>query len=134
MQANYLFIGDKGNIGLTWKEASETLGFSFTQCCPVGYEMENVIVEHDISKAFRGKDIILTDSINKDKLEAFQGYQVTLDLLKSANSNALFNPCPPFYRGEEVTAETIDSKYFVGYEFKNSLLEVQQAIIIYHMI
>ena len=41
------------------------------------------------------------------------------------------NPCPPFYRGEEVTEEVIDSDYFIGYEFKQSLLKVQQAIMIY---
>ena len=41
------------------------------------------------------------------------------------------NPCPPFYRGEEVKEEVIDSDYFIGYEFKQSLLKVQQAIMIY---
>ena len=41
----------------------------------------------------------------------------------------LFNPCPPFYRGEEVSADAIKSDYFVGYDFKKSLLNVQQAII-----
>lgn len=44
---------------------------------------------------------------------------------------AILNPCPPFYRGEEVTNEVIESEYFVGYEFKKYLLEVQQAIILY---
>ena len=41
------------------------------------------------------------------------------------------NPCPPFYRGEDVSADVIDSDFFVGYEFKKSLLKVQQAILIY---
>lgn len=48
-----------------------------------------------------------------------------------ANENALLNPCPPFYRGEEVSEDVIDSDYFVGYHFKKYLLEVQQAVIIY---
>ena len=30
-----------------------------------------------------------------------------------------------------VTEDVIDSDYFVGYEFKKSLLKVQQAILIY---
>ena len=51
--------------------------------------------------------------------------------MKKANEGALLNPCPPFYRGEEVSASVIDSKYFVGYEFKKHLLEIQQAILIY---
>ena len=32
---------------------------------------------------------------------------------------------------EEVSEEVIESKYFVGYEFKENLLYVQQAIILY---
>ncbi len=48
-----------------------------------------------------------------------------------ANKGAVLNPCPPFYRGEEVSDDVIDSEYFVGYGFKKHLLEVQQAVIIY---
>lgn len=48
-----------------------------------------------------------------------------------ANEGAVLNPCPPFYRGEEVTEEVINSKYFVGYEFKENLLWVQQAVMAY---
>ena len=51
--------------------------------------------------------------------------------MKLANDGAVVNPCPPFYRGEEVSADLIDSPYFVGYEFKKHLLKVQQAVLIY---
>ncbi len=54
--------------------------------------------------------------------------------MKSANENAILNPCPPFYRGEEVSAEAINSDYFIGYSFKKYLLEIQQAIIIYSIL
>ena len=64
-------------------------------------------------------------------LEEFNEIQITLDVMKKANEGAILNPCPPFYRGEEVSADVIDSDYFVGYEFKKYLLDVQQAIMIY---
>lgn len=48
-----------------------------------------------------------------------------------ANKGAVVNPCPPFFRGEELSEDVIESKYYVGYEFKKHLLEIQQAIIIY---
>ena len=51
-----------------------------------------------------------------------------------ANENAILNPCPPFYRGEEVSKDVINSDYFVGYQFKRCLLEIQQAIVIYCLI
>lgn len=53
--------------------------------------------------------------------------------MKRANDNAVLNPCPPFYRGEEVSDEVMDSPCFVGYSFKKYLLEIQQAIIIFSL-
>lgn len=132
-ESEYLFVGAKANIGLAWKEASELLGFSLEQSCPKGYEMDNIKVEHDILKAIINKDIVLTDPLGEEQIEDFKDYQVTKELMSKANENAIFNPCPPFFRGEEVSEDVIDSKYFVGYEFKKSLLEVQQAIIVYNM-
>ena len=126
-----LFMGAKGNIGNTWKEASELVGFNFTQTCPRGYEIDGASVCYEIDKALVGKDIICTDSIPSAARDDFKGYQITLERLSYANTDDCLNPCPPFFRGEEVSADAIDSKYFVGYEFKKSLVEVQQAIICY---
>ena len=126
-----LFMGAKGNIGNTWKEASELVGFNFTQTCPRGYEIDGASVCYEIDKALVGKDIICTDSIPSAARDDFKGYQITLERLSYANTDACLNPCPLFFRGEEVSADAIDSKYFVGYEFKKSLVEVQQAIICY---
>lgn len=133
LKAKYLFVGGKGNIGLAWEEASRVLGFSLEQSCPKGYEIENLKVEYDISKAIIDKDIILTDPIGKENLDDFKEHQVSKKLMNTANKGAILNPCPPFFRGQEVSEDVINSKYFVGYEFKKSLLEVQQAIIIYCM-
>jgi ornithine carbamoyltransferase len=81
-----------------------------------------------------GKDIICTDSIPSDMTEDFKDYQITFDLMRLANDGAILNPCPPFYRGEEVSQDVIDSEFFVGYEFKKNLLKVQQAILIFCML
>ena len=61
----------------------------------------------------------------------FKNCQVTEKVMDMANKNALLNPCPPFYRGEEVSADAIESDYFVGYGFKKSLLSVQQAVMVW---
>ena len=78
-----------------------------------------------------GKDIICTDSIPSSDIEDFMPYQITKETMALAGKGALLNPCPPFYRGEEVSEDVIDSEYFVGYGFKKSLLPVQQAIIVH---
>ena len=127
----FLFCGKSGNIGLSWKEAANVLGFELSQCCPKGYEMEGVQVFKDIKEAVKGKDIICTDSLPADILGDFEHYQITKEIMDMANENAILNPCPPFYRGEEVSEDVIDSDYFVGYQFKRYLLEIQQAVVIY---
>lgn len=53
--------------------------------------------------------------------------------MDNANEGALLNPCPAFYRGELISSDVIDSKYFVGYKFKKCLLDIQQAIMIYYL-
>ncbi|MDE7340780.1 MAG: peptide transporter [Lachnospiraceae bacterium] len=128
---HYLFCGKTGNIGLAWKEASEVMGFELSQCCGAGYEMEGVKAYHDIKEAVIGKDIICTDSLPSDVLKDFKKCQVTEEVMKMANPNAVLNPCPPFYRGEEVSEDVMESGYFVGYEFKKNLLVVQQAVMLY---
>lgn len=127
----FLFCGKKGNIGLAWKEASKVMGFSFEQCCPNGYEIEEVKTHISINEAIVGKDIILTDSLSEKDLKDFSSFQITKEIMDKANPNAILNPCPPFFRGEEVSSDVVNSKYFVGYNFKQNLLSVQQAIMIY---
>ena len=101
------------------------------QCCPKGYEVDDVEVCYDIAEAVKGKDIVCTDSLPESVLPDFMDYQVTKAIMEMANEGAVLNPCPPFYRGEEVSHDVMESKYFVGYEFKKYLLEVQQAVMIY---
>lgn len=129
----YLFCGAKGNIGLAWKEASKVMGFDLSQCCGRGYEIEDIKVYYDIKTAIQNKDIICTDSLPGEIVEDFKDCQVTKEIMDMANPNAVLNPCPPFYRSEEVSADAIDSKYFAGYEFKKNLLVVQQAVMVWCM-
>lgn len=127
----YLFCGKAGNIGFTWKAASDIMGFELSQCCGKGYEIEGLKTYNCIDDAIKGKDIVCTDALPSDILSDFKDCQVTRDKMDMANHGAVLNPCPPFYRGEEVSDDAINSSYFVGYGFKKHLLEVQQAIIVY---
>ena len=127
-----LFVGARGNIALAWKEAAALFGFELTQSCPPKYAMEGVRNIPDLMQAAMGKDVICTDSLSADKLPDFRNYQITPEVMRNAK---LLNPCPPFYRGEEVSAEVVrDGSFgFVGYDFKSCLLEVQQAVLYYSM-
>lgn len=128
---HFLFCGMDGNIGRAWKEASEVMHFELEQCCEKGYEIDGLKAYSHIKEAIVGKDIICTDSLPTNVLQQFKECQISTSVMNLANAGALLNPCPPFYRGEEVTEDVINSKYFVGYEFKKCLLEIQQAIMMY---
>lgn len=129
----YLFVGADGNIGRTWRAAAEMMGFDIMHCCPDKYKMDGVAHCERLSAAAAGRDIICTDPIPAAKLADFSGYQITADIMAAANDGAVLNPCPPFFRGEEVSAEVIDSGHFVGYGFKKYLLQIQQAVLIWAM-
>ena len=129
----YLFVGADGNIGRAWKEASKAFGFSLTQSCPDEFRIPETDCIENLRDAIVGKDIVCTDSFPSEMLNGDNKYQVTKEIMDLANAGAVLNPCPPFYRGEEVSYDVIDSEYFVGYEFKKNLLRVQQAIIVFCM-
>ncbi len=137
LKLNYAFVGAKGNIGRSWLEASQALGFKLYQISKVGYELANETDTYKFSDNLKETvkfcEVVLTDGI-PEKLrnrEYIDEYQITSEVMKLAYNNPVLNPCPPFTRGEEVSEEVIDSKYFVGYDFKKNLIYVQQAIILF---
>ena len=54
------------------------MGFKLEQCCPIGYEIDNINSHTNIDEAVIGKDIICTDSIPSKAKEDFKEYQIAL--------------------------------------------------------
>ncbi|MDF2909263.1 MAG: ornithine carbamoyltransferase [Sporolactobacillus laevolacticus] len=133
----YTFVGPKGNISRTWMDAAAVLNLTFNHVCVPGNEMcpksSNYTFHTDLEAVLSESDVLLTDSL-PDELrneDYFTKYQITFERLRSSKPEALLNPCPPFYRDEEVSSDAISSNHFVGYEFKKNLLYVQQAIVLF---
>lgn len=133
----YTFVGEKGNISRSWMKVAKVLNLSFIHVCESGNEFKendsNYIFNTELDNVLSLSDVILTDSIsnNLTKDKFIEKYQITLERMRKTKKQSLLNPCPPFFRNEEVSKEVIDSKYFVGHKFKENLLYVQQAIILY---
>lgn len=133
----YVFVGENANISRSYARIAKVLKLNFDHVCigdqAIFENSDHYRFSNDLDKALKDADVVLTDGIPKEYLtdDYLSHYQITLERLKLAKEDAILNPCPPFYRGEEVHAEVIDSKYFVGYDFKKDLLTVQQAIILY---
>lgn len=136
-ELTYTFVGPAGNISRTWMEAAKVLNLSFNHVCTAGSEMgadsPNYKFHTDLDKILPESDVILTDSLPADCLNQkyIGSYQITLERMKRAKPGALLNPCPPFFRNEEVSDDVIASSYFAGFGFKKSLIYLQQAILVY---
>ncbi|MBF4567196.1 ornithine carbamoyltransferase [Plantibacter sp. VKM Ac-2880] len=124
----FLFVGGDGNVARAWQEAAQMLGLDLTQCCPVDLAVPGAVWTDDLDTAVRTADVILTDGFGEHAAE-LRPYQVTAAHLDSAPAGVLLNPCPPFTRGEEVSADADEHPAFVGHRFKAALLPVQQAIM-----
>ena len=127
-QRRYLFVGPDGNIGRAWAEAARAFGLELSQSAPAILRVPGVRCEEDLEAAIRTADVIITDGPGIHE-RALAPYRITAELLGLAPSGARFNPCPPFVRGREVTADAIAHPTFVGHAFKRALKPVQQAIM-----
>ena len=136
----YTFVGECGNISKTWVEAARVMELSFNH---VFFEEERIketddafyVFSTSLDAVIEKSDIVLTDPV-PDSIrtpEYIDQYQITLERMRRTPEGSCLNPCPPFYRGAEVSKEAIDSAYFVGYAFKKDLLVVQQAVLLYCM-
>ncbi|WDV44612.1 peptide transporter [Clostridiaceae bacterium M8S5] len=133
----YTFVGENANISNSWRIAAEVMNFKINHVGLIGNRIiednKNYSFHTELEDVLKMSDVILTDPLPKELRNRgyTDKYQITLERMKKCKPNAILNPCPPFYRGEEVSKDVIDSVYFVGYEFKKNLLYVQQAIILY---
>jgi ornithine carbamoyltransferase len=124
----FLFVGADGNIAGAWQEAARALQLDLVQCCPAGLRSPGARWTDDLETAIRSADVILTDGPGEHE-ELLAPYRITSALLDTAPTGARLNPCPPFLRGVEVSADAIAHPAFVGHAFKASLLPVQQAVM-----
>lgn len=125
------FVGDGNNVSQSLALVCAMLDMRFTLACPDGYEMDpdwlariakaypkaRIDTVCDPIAAVKDADVIYTDvwtSMGQEteaakRKEAFAKYQVSSKLMASAPSNARVLHCLPAIRGQEITAEVIDS-------------------------
>jgi ornithine carbamoyltransferase len=145
-----VYIGDGNNIAHSWISAALRLNFDLTLACPKGHEPDAAIMERagreaaskilmmpDPVEAVSGADVIITDtwvSMGQEKeyrerIKAFQGYQVNEKLLERATQDVLVMHCLPAHRGEEITDVVMDGPHSVVFDEAENRLHVQKAIL-----
>lgn len=75
----------------------------------------------------------IADELQSGKYNAFLNGKIVAMFLpqKSLWTRITFEKGINLLGGQAVSSDAIDSKYFVGYEFKKRMQEVEQAIIIF---
>jgi ornithine carbamoyltransferase len=120
---------------------------------PAGYELpDRVLAEsarvatggatvtrhHDPVEAVAGADAVYTDvwaSMGEEAESAqrrivFAPYQVNAALMAHAGPGALFMHCLPAHRGEEVTADVLESATSVVFDQAENRLHTQKALLL----
>jgi ornithine carbamoyltransferase len=118
--ARIAYIGDANNVCRSLAEACSLLGVQLAVASPEGYGLADappgVRQVVDPAEAVEGAQIVYTDvwvSMGQDdetetRMAAFAPYQVD-DALMAKSANAWFLHCLPARRGEEVSAEVMES-------------------------
>ena len=133
----YTFVGEQGNICRSWLNAAHVLDLRLNHVCCEGNRLQpddkNYTFHTRLDEVLSISDVILTDSLSgqNQHQDYYQRYQITRQKMECCPKGAILNPCPPFYRGQEVSDDVIESPYFVGYRFKENLFYVHQAIMLY---
>jgi ornithine carbamoyltransferase len=140
------WIGDGNNMCHSYINAARQYDFKLHIATPKGYEPdadimraagERIMLCHDPKEACTGADMISTDvwaSMGQEeeqakRKQAFADFQVTQELMRLANKDALFMHCLPAHRGEEVAADVIDGPQSVVWDQAENRLHSQKALI-----
>ena len=140
------YIGDGNNMCNSYINAARQLDFNLRCACPEGYDPDPELVKaagnkvsilRDPREACTNTDLVVTDvwasmgqeEEQKQRETIFASYQVTEELLKLANDDALFMHCLPAHRGEEVSAEVMDSPQSVVWDEAENRLHAQKALL-----
>ncbi len=145
-----VFVGEVTNLCTSWFEAAVRLPISVTQVAPDGYlagkalldELNaqaagEILVSGQLEPLLKNADLIYTDCWPKAANDAdtqrikglFLPLQITAKHLQALHGGALFLPCPPVTRGQEVSSEAMKSPLCLDYEAKEYLLHSQNAVM-----
>jgi ornithine carbamoyltransferase len=141
-----VWVGDGNNMCHSYINAARQLDFNLNIACPEGYDPapeilaaagDRCLIIRDPMEAATGADLVVTDvwasmgqeEEQKQREQAFAGYQVTAELMAQADEQALFMHCLPAHRGEEVAAEVIDAPGSVVWDEAENRLHAQKALL-----
>jgi ornithine carbamoyltransferase len=148
------YLGDGNNVAHSLMFAGAQLCADVWVATPESYEPDDAAiywankrgektgstctVTNDPVEAMRGADVVYTDvwasmgqeTETEKRKKIFAAFQVNATLFAHAKPDAIFLHCLPAHRGEEVTAEVIDSPRSAVFQQAENRLHAQKAIML----
>jgi ornithine carbamoyltransferase len=142
------WCGDGNNVARTWIEAAVRFGFTLRLAVPSALHPPQAVLDwarangadlmltEDPQEAVAGARCVVTDtwvSMSDDaasnRHNLLRPYRVDAALMAGAAPDAIFMHCLPAHRGEEVTAEVIDSPRSVVFDEAENRLHAQKGVL-----
>ena len=146
------YLGDGNNMAHSLLLGGALTGLNVRIAAPKGYEplpdivqqaktiagdCSEIIVTQDAIAATEGAHVVYTDvwaSMGQEneadsRIPVFQPYQVNSQLLDYADPEAIILHCLPAHRGEEITAEAIESDRSRVWDQAENRMHAQQALM-----
>lgn len=147
------YVGDGNNVCNSLLLGATMEGMSFSIACPEKYQPNASILKKAREKAestgseieivrkpleaAESADFLYTDvwvsmgdeASKKERMEAFDGYQINAELLKAAKKNASVMHCLPAHRGLEITDDVIEGKQSIVWQQGENKLYGAAAVL-----
>jgi ornithine carbamoyltransferase len=146
------YLGDGNNVAHSLLLGCAMAGMNVNIASPAGYAPDpaivakakdlmqhngQVIITTDPEAAVKGSQVLYTDvwasmgqeSMADQRLPVFQPYQVNEHLVAKASSEAIVLHCLPAHRGEEITAEVIESPASRVWDQAENRMHAQKALL-----
>ena len=148
------WVGDGNNVLHDLMLACAMLGIDIHYACPEGYEPAEDVVERteafakengskvmhttDPIEAVSNAHVVYTDVFIsmgeehlKDKVAAFDGYQVNEDMIGHMDESWSFMHCLPAHRGDEVTNWVMDHEQSIVFDQAENRMWAQMSLMAY---
>ena len=130
-------VGPAGNIASSWLEAAHVLDIDVLQVTPKGFEVTDQaygpFTATDDIRLIEDVDLIVTDcwpsDLDADAVNAFEKCRIEAANLNNCKQDALFVPCPPVTRGQEVSEDAMRHPACAATQAKAFLLHAQNAYL-----
>lgn len=147
------YVGDGNNVANSWLLGAAQMGLALTIACPRRYQPDATILQQaqqiaettgavleivdDPMQAVKNADALYTDvwaSMGQEdeaaeRREIFRPYQINAALLEEAPGHAVVMHCLPAHRGEEITADILESPRSLVFDEAENRMHVQKALL-----